>query len=123
MIKAIIAISSTVLFASCMNSYEQKVIGSYSSTDCVLKDSTIATFFPGLILKDDKTFIIKTNKREIKGTWEADDYGDWTLIDFNLEHSPIGQQGQIVNSELIQILNPDHFIDTNFKELSFKRNH
>jgi len=72
-------------FTSCMNKYERKLIGDYSvvNNDTALNDSVV--FKSKLNLKADKSFTMIFNSKKITGSWNADDYGDFTLVNFNFD--------------------------------------
>jgi len=77
---------------------------------------------PRLKMNSDKTFSIAFKSDTVRGTWTADDYGDFTLIDFS--NSGEKSQGKIVGSESqpeIEIPIPANFFSHRLKSLTFKR--
>ncbi len=73
------------VFAGCFNRYEKEIIGSYEATDGFIQGSEKKNNVPILILNEDKTFAIKFDNQLKRGAWKADDYGDWTLIEFKID--------------------------------------
>ena len=112
--------SLVVLLSSCLNQYEKDTLGFYKVGQYELIDSAKELNYdlPTLTVKADKTFSIDFNNRKIEGKWKADDYGDWTLIDFYFNGQDV--QGQIGIDE-IAILNPRQFDCPFLKKLVFKR--
>ena len=117
--------ASLILFCitlfACTNEYEQRAIGIYETYKYELLDSASNLYLPTLVLKRDKTFTLISKNTKISGKWNANDYGDWTVVDFYYDnHRHV--QGQLLgkNFEIMQIINPlDFNIDA--RSLSFKR--
>ncbi|RZK01519.1 MAG: hypothetical protein EOO46_20065 [Flavobacterium sp.] len=70
-----------------MNKYEKEVVGEYELYKCdsitILKN---VDEFSKLVLNDNKTFDLKYNGKSLNGNWTANDYGDWTIIDFEYQN-------------------------------------
>ena len=103
---------STILF-SCMNKYERRAIGIYEVDKYEILDSSIKIGSPTLSLNSDKTFILAFKDKKIVGKWEADDYGDWAVVDFfyeNHHHTQRQLLGQ--DFEILKIVTPlDFYLD------------
>lgn len=110
-----------ITLSSCTNEYEQKAIGHYETYKYELLNSTSSIDSPILVLNKGKVFILNFKNKKIKGKWEANDYGDWTVVDFYYDNHLLAQ-GQLLgqNFEIIQIINPSDFY-INAKSFSFKR--
>lgn len=110
-----------LLFLSCTNRYEKKAIGQYQVDTYERKDSTNKEKInlpASLTLKDNKTFLLLFKDSTIKGKWTANDYGDWTLVEFVINKNKV--QAQLGIDE-ISIINPYEFNCTKLKLLVFKR--
>lgn len=125
--KYITATFLLIVLVSCVNEYEKEAIGEYTVDKFSLKDSSLSNLSKDiksykLYLLEDKTMKIDLKNRELTGMWKAGDDGDRTFVEFNIDG--VDYQGVIVgrNNEIIQIVNPDHFILDNIMELSFKKN-
>lgn len=109
-----------ILFASCLNKYEKEIIGVYQVTEFKLADTVriLPEALPTLTIRSNKTFRLNFSNREISGKWEADDYGDWTLANF--QYKNIDAQGQIGNDQ-ISIINPWQFESPYLTKMVFTR--
>ena len=86
--------------SSCLNRYENEVIGKYELYKYDLINSKIQVDnFSKLLLKEDKTFELKYYNKTINGNWKADDYGDWTLIELNVNGKMT--EGKIGNNSIL----------------------
>jgi len=122
--KIFITFFLVLFFSACMNSYERKIIGRYSTSDYSLNDSAHYlnhTDLPYLILNGNKKFTLVFRSNSVEGTWSADDYGDFTLVDFEVNNNK--QEGILLgpNLEIIKIDNPSVFYFPSLKSISFKR--
>jgi len=106
-----------------MNEYEIKLVGDYQANNFELKDTIKKADVPNLSLKlnKDKSFVFTINKQQINGVWDANDYGDWTIInfDFNKIHTEGIIEGK--NFETIEIKNPLLFDIQDVKSFSLIR--
>jgi hypothetical protein len=115
-----ILIFTCITLSSCMNEYESQAIGYYEVDKFEVLDSTKLEELPSLLLNDDKTFVLKFRNKKVYGKWIADDYGDFTVIDFSFDNRNV--QGELFGQmfEKMEILNPlDFYIKA--KSFSFKR--
>ena len=76
-----------------MNKYEKKVIGKYELHSYDL-DNTLKNVddFSQLKLDDNKTFCLIYDTKKVSGNWSANDYGDWTVIEFEYQNKIIEAQ-------------------------------
>jgi hypothetical protein len=122
-IKYILALFFIFVFNSCMNEYEEAIVGEYVvfeyNNENRINKSSIKSFRLYLFKNKEIRFVVKN--KIITGVWKAGDDGDRTFIEFDI--NGINYQGVIVgeNYEIIEILNPNHFISDNITKLSFKR--
>ena len=111
---------SLLLFSSCLNRYERDIIGTYEVGEYELSDSSkpLTTDLPKITLKEDKTFLLYVENVRVEGKWKADDYGDWTIVNFFFNGKDV--QG-IVGMDAIEILNPYEFNSPFLKTLQFTK--
>jgi hypothetical protein len=85
---------------SCLNKYEKEVVGNYELYKYELNDKKFEVDnFTKLNVKKDKTFEMKSKNITLNGKWEADDSGDWTYIELELNDQKI--EGRISGSSII----------------------
>lgn len=73
--------------SSCLNQYEKEVIGNYELYQYELNNTKFEVYeFTKIIIKKDKTFEIKFENEVINGNWKADDNGDWTYIELEINN-------------------------------------
>ena len=117
--KIIILSLLSLTLNSCLNEYEKEVIGKYDLREYKLKDPLEKTSInPILSVNKNKTFILEFKNKVISGTWEANDNGDWTYIEFTYGNDKI--EGRIGTDE-IHINSPYNFGIENVESLDFKR--
>lgn len=118
-ILSLIALLSVSILSSCLNSYEKEAVGEYELYTYELKDSDKEVDnLSKLILQSDKTFQLKYNNKSITGTWEVEDYGDWTLIELNSNGKVT--EGKIL-SDSILFEGGFYFGLDNFKNMEYTR--
>ena len=103
----------------CMNKYESKMRGYYKIYKFETLDSSKKVDLPSLALNEDKSFVLTFTNKKITGKWEANDYGDWTVIDFMFDNHHA--QGIVLGQNFDIIENPLDFDIDNLKSFSFKR--
>ena len=115
----IIALILVFTLSNCLNSYETGVIGEYELHKYELKNTKIGVDnFSKLLLKKDKKFELKYGNKTITGNWKADDYGDWTLIELNVNNNVT--EGKILNNSIL-FENDKIFEFDNFKNMEYTR--
>jgi hypothetical protein len=107
-----------------MNKYEQEIVGYYEvgKYESIEKTDSVLSNMPRLKLNSDRSFQLSFNDSLIKGKWQADDYGDFTLVDFLISGKKA--QGKVIGSETqpeIEIPIPAGFYCPFLKSLIFKR--
>lgn len=112
------------LLFGCMNKYEQEIVGYYEvgKYESIEKTDSVLSNMPRLKLNSDRSFQLSFNDSLIKGKWQADDYGDFTLVDFLISGQKA--QGKVIGSETqpeIEIPIPAGFYCPFLKSLIFKR--
>ena len=121
--KKIIYVFLILLASSCLNEYEKKIIGEYRVSSYKLGKSITEKELPKLVLKNDRTFLMKNDNHIIKGDWKADDYGDFTDLELFVNHKNYAQadlSGKYL--ETIRFLNfNEKLFDNPFSEISFIR--
>lgn len=120
-LKFILLFISVFLFFSCTNQYEKQAIGYYEVSSYERKNSlgTDKIDLPkSLTLNDDRTFLLVFKDSISKGKWKADDYGDWTLVEFFINDLTI--QARLGINE-IDPINPSDFNCPELKALVFKK--
>lgn len=117
----IVALLLLFTLCSCLNRYEAEFVGQYQLYKYEVTDPEIVVDrFSKLDIRKDKTFQLQYDTATISGKWEADDYGDWTLIE--LETGGTKTKGQMsINGivfEFSGIFNFDHFKKMEFVRLN-----
>lgn len=107
--------------SSCLNQYETDSVGFYKVVKYELVDSTkkIDFDFPTLTMNADKTFSLDFKNNTTKGKWKADNYRDFTIADFF--YNGHDAQGEILNDNEIEIINPYLFNCPFLKTMIFKK--
>jgi len=108
-------------FCSCTNQYERQAEGYYEVGSYEAKDSLSKAKIDlpsSLTLKDDKTFLLVFKDSTSKGKWTADDYGDWTLVEFFINDNKIQTQ---LGINQIRAINPSDFNCPQLKSLVFRK--
>ncbi len=75
--KKIIYVFLILLASSCLNEYEKKIIGEYRVSSYKLSNSITEKELPKLVLKNDRTFLMKNDNHIIKGDWKAAMFQIW----------------------------------------------
>ncbi len=111
------------LLSGCMNRFEKKLVGFYEVEKYEIIDTLNKKInLPNLALGNDKNFTLTFKSKTINGKWKADDYGDFTLIEF--QEGEQKSQGKIVGSEAqpeIEISIPANFYCPFLKTLVFRQ--
>ena len=118
---AILGMLILSFFYGCTNRYEKQAVGYYEvgSYERIDSLSTNKIDLPSsLTLNEDKTFLLVFKDSTAKGKWTADDYGDWTLVEFFVKGNKI--QAQLGINE-IHVINPFEFNCPQLKTLVFKK--
>jgi hypothetical protein len=107
-----------------MNKYEQEIVGYYEvgKFEPVEKADSALNNLLKLKLNNDKSFQMSFNDTLINGKWQADDYGDFTLVNFWISGEKV--QGKVIGSDMqpeIEIPIPADFYCPFLKSLVFKR--
>jgi hypothetical protein len=100
-----------------MNEYEKEAVGQYELYRYGLKNrSQKVDESAQLNLNGDKTFEFRHHGKTITGNWNADDNGDWTLID--LMYGNDKDQGRIGRDQLtfysVNFIGLENFEDLQF---------
>jgi hypothetical protein len=97
-----------LICSGCLNSYESQIIGNYKVANYKMSDSTkrgVAS--PTIKLLDNKEFILFYNKKVIKGEWSAEDAGDYTIVNLNVNNNSC--QGLLSGGEYENIIIKEPF--------------
>jgi hypothetical protein len=110
-----------LLMTSCLNDYEKEVVGEYKVYEYETLDGQALSEneLPFLTLKSDKTFIIKCKSDDLEGSWEINDYGDFTLFEMFIKRENYVQSrtfiGNIISFENFQ----KKIFKSRFSKISF----
>lgn len=97
------------------------MVGKYSVATYSLRNSRGSINVPELTLSADKKFIIKTKNKEVKGTWNAYDDGDFTLLSIESEkRKDQARMYGLKDTVILSFSAPDNFFFfEDFKEIKF----
>jgi hypothetical protein len=105
-----------------MNRYEKQVVGTYEVSQYTINKPQKTLQLPHLSLGNDKKFILDLKGQKITGKWSTNDYGDFTLLEFDVNNKL--SQGKIIGSveePVIEISIPANFYCPEYSILVFKR--
>lgn len=97
------------------------MVGFYKVDGYKVMDSTIKIVLPTLRLKNDKTFVLEYGNHQIKGKWNADDAGDWMLVNFYFNNISDSEYIGGEDYSFIEIANPSFFSIHNLKSITMQR--
>lgn len=88
-----------LLMTSCLNDYEKEVIGEYKVYEYeTLNGQPLSeNELPFFTLKNNKTFLIRYKNDDIEGSWEINDYGDFTLFEMFVNRTNFVQSRTFTN--------------------------
>ncbi|MEW6469067.1 MAG: hypothetical protein AB1458_09095 [Bacteroidota bacterium] len=105
-----------------LDPYRQKLAGTYEVHKYKKLNPYDISETPELVLNEDHTFLLKFYNAHYQGTWRADDYGAWSVIDFTFADKTAAV-GKITGAdkEVIELFTPAHFRCKRYRAISFKR--